>query len=119
MLAPSQPNIAINSCSLAPASAARTAPILRKPWQLHCGSPAFTHQLLNLLPKLFELCGLPEAVSNQVSSKRVCVEDRAKWRQDRKREYLDPLLPPLELGKGDRQPIPALVLFADQDGVRA
>jgi hypothetical protein len=50
---------------VAPASTARTAPILRKPWKLRCGTPAFTHQLLNLSPMLFELRGLPDTVANQ------------------------------------------------------
>jgi len=51
MLASSQPNMAISSCSLAPASAARTAPIFRSPCGEHCGSPASKHQPLKMLPK--------------------------------------------------------------------
>src|SRR5215472_1347423 len=54
-----QPNSAISSYSVAPASAQRCAASLRNPCALSSLSPAWRHRSLNQLPKPLTECGCP------------------------------------------------------------
>jgi hypothetical protein len=62
-----QPKIAISWRSLAPRSAARVAPALRKPWA-EPGQPAAPHTSRNQLPKLSFTQGWPRSLTRKVRS---------------------------------------------------
>src|SRR6185503_3157194 len=106
MSAFSQPNIAISSCSPTPASAARTAPILRKPWPVRASrQPRLPAPILERVAKA---CDLVRFAKNRFQpglvAKLAGIKNRPKWPQDRKCQHLGASLPTLELAKNDGKP---------------
>src|SRR4026208_2189828 len=56
----------MSCCVVAPFSDANVAPALRRPCAEQCGRPAVSHQSRILLPKPFDVNGLPYSVTRYV-----------------------------------------------------
>ena len=76
---PFQPKIALSCATVAPASAARVAAILRQPWADRLRSPADTHASLNAFPNDCLVNGFPDLPQMKASSP-VGPASRVRWR---------------------------------------